>query len=88
MALSDDTDPHTPSNAAAPQAAISQDELRQRLTACEYLGDRFIVAVEQAAVALPHRETLLFRLGRVREISALIESETGALCADLDCPTT
>lgn len=31
-----------------------------------------LVAFEQATIPLLHQETLLFRLGRIREISALI----------------
>lgn len=83
MTLSDDTTPTNPTPDAAPLETISSEAIRQRLTACEYLGDRFVVAVEKTAVALPDREALLFRLGQMREIGLQIESETGAICAEL-----
>lgn len=83
MTLSDDTEPTNPTQEPALHDAISQEAIRQRLTACEYLGDRFVVAVEKTAVALPDREALLFRLGQMREIGLQIESETGAICAEL-----
>lgn len=83
MPLSDDTEPGNPTQEAAPPDVITVDAIRQRLTACEYLGDRFVVAVEKTAVALAEREKLLFRLGQMREIGMLIESETGAICVEL-----
>jgi len=83
MTLSDDTPPTNPTPEAAPLETISPEAIRQRLTACEYLSDRFAVAVESTAAALPNRERLLFRLGQMRELGVLIESETGALCVDL-----
>lgn len=71
MALSQDDTPTPNSEPTAQQAAI-----RQRVAACEYLGDRLTYTAEKLAVAAD-RETQLV------EVAQLIQAEVMGIGEDL-----
>lgn len=77
MALSQDDTP-TPTSEPKPM----QDAIRQRVAACEYLGDRLTYTAEKLAVAAD-RETQLVRYGQLVEVAQLIQAEVMGMGEDL-----
>ena len=77
MALSQDDTPTPNSEPTAQQAAI-----RQRVAACEYLGDRLTYTAEKLATAAD-RETQLVRYGQLVEVGQLIRAEVMGIGEDL-----